>query len=263
MQSVSTIAALRRALARQGASPRPDAGGLVPLGPSAMDEALGGGLARGAVHECFAPQGAGDAAAASGFGLGLGLRLAEGRPLVWVRQDFVEGEAGLLYGAGLADFGLDPGRLTLVRVGDHAGALRAAGEALRCPGLGVVLAELWGDSRVLDLTASRRLALSAERSGVALVLIRLAAAPVASAATSRWSIAGAPSRALEANAPGRPAFCVTLLRHRAGIPGRTWSVEWDRDRCCFDDPALSRPVVPVPVRRAAGTQDGAGWRRAG
>lgn len=258
------LPALKIALARHGAGARLDAAGPVPLGVIALDEALGGGLARGAVHECFAALGSGDAAAASGFGLGLALRFAGKRPLVWIRQDFVDEEAGRLYGAGLSAFGLDPDGLILVRVSDQAGGLRAAGEAARCPALGAVLVEFWGASKALDLTASRRLALAAEKSGVTLVIVRLGASPAPSAATSRWSVSAAPSCALEANAPGRPAFSITLLRHRAGIPSRTWSVEWDHDECSFSGPApLSRSMVSVPASRKAAADEGPLWRRAG
>lgn len=228
------------------------------FGQPEVDAALGGGLAAGAVHEILALEGA-DAAAAAGFGLALGLRAAGTRPLVWVRQDLAGIEGGGLYAPGLAAFGLDPDRLILARTKDGRDGLRAAAEALRCPALGAVLLEAAGAARVLDLTATRRLSLAAERSGLPLFLIRHgsasapSAAPAPSAAMTRWSVASAPSTAMAANAPGRSAFTMTLLRHRAGIPGRSWRVEWDHDRQIFTDAAapLSRTVVPVPGRRPA------------
>ena len=264
-QARDPLSALRAALAglEPGAGPR--AADPVPLGAGSLDAALKGGLKAAALHEVLPERGFRDAVATGGFGLGLALRAAgRERPVVWVRQDFVGVELGRPNGAGLAAFGADPDRLVLVRAADQAGGLRAAREALRCPALGAVLLELWGRSPALDLTATRRLALAAEGSGVAIVLVRLGAEPAPSAATTRWAVASAASRPVEANAPGRPAFAVTLLRHRAGIPGRTWHVEWDCDRVSFVDPApLPRPVVPVPARREAAAEPGGGWRLAG
>lgn len=257
------VSALRRALAELEPGCAPQPGELTLSGADALDDALGGGFRRGCLHEAFGSGGTRDAAAASGFGLGLALRFAGERPLLWVRQDFAERETGLLYGAGLADFGLDPGRLVSVRAASVEDSLRAAAEGARCPALGAVLVEVWGEARALDLTASRRLSLAAQRSGVPLVMIRPGAVPGPSAAMTRWLVAPAPSRPLEANAPGRPAFLITLLRHRAGIAGRNWHVEWDRDRLSFAEPApVSRALVSRPADRAA-VAPGAPLRRAG
>ena len=259
-----TVSALRTALAGLDPAAGLMAADLISLGVASLDGPLGGGLRRAALHEIYPTAGLKDTAAASGFGLGLALRAGGDRPLAWIRQDVVGAEIGRLHGAGLAAFGADPDRLILVRAGDQAGGLRAALEALRCPALGGVLVEFWGASRMLDLTATRRLALAANKSGVTLVMVRLGASPAPSAATTRWSVTAAASSPLEANAPGRPAFTITLLRHRAGIPGRTWPVEWDCDRASFADPApLPRPVVSVPAGREAGARHEAKWRLAG
>lgn len=244
---------LAQRLLAQCAPTRASGGGPEPAKPgfgfgwAPLDDALGGGLSRGGVHEFF-PEGPGDAQALAGIGLALAIRAAGSKPIVWIAQDLVASETGGLHGGGLRAFGAAPERFVIVRAANHLAALQAAGEALRCPALGVVVIELWGDSRALDLTASRRLALRAGRSGAPLLMLRPGAAPAPSAAASRWSVSPAPSRPLEANAPGRPAFSLTLLRHRAGAPCRTWRVEWDRERESFDERAtLSRPVVSLPV----------------
>ncbi|QEL26468.1 hypothetical protein FQV39_07755 [Bosea sp. F3-2] len=251
-----------------------------------MDEALNGGLARAALHEIYAAEVA-DLATATGFALGLALRagaaeekIAE-RPILWARQDFVDAEAGRLHAPGLNELGLDPARLLLVRARDGESVLRAGAEAARCPALGAVLIEPWGEPRAFDLTASRRLALAAEGSGVPVLLLRVAAAETPSAARTRWQVRALASRALEANAPGAPAFVVRLLRQRGGAAEREWHVEWDRDRRTFAERSLfdrsdrlasrtdhaaplSRPLVPLPGdgQVAADGRD-SGLRRAG
>jgi protein ImuA len=101
----------------------------------------------------------------------------------------------------------------------------------------------------LDLTASRRLSLAAEKSGVPLLLLRMNAEPVPSAAETRWRVAAAPSHALPGNAPGMPCFDVELLRCRSRPAGQSWRLEWDRDRKLFRDAALPGAVVPVPLRQ--------------
>lgn len=266
-----TLPALRRAVAALEPGEVARLADPIRLGLSTLDAWLGGGLARGALHEVHARENA-DAAAAGGFGLSVALRAAGAQPLVWVRPDGVDGETGHLYGDGLAAFGLDPSRLLVVRARDPTGTLRAAAEAARCSGVGAALVEIRGTPKVLDLKASRRLALAAGVSGVTLVMIRLDADPCASAATTRWSVAASASVPLEANAPGRPAFAAALTRHRAGLAPRTWHLEWDRDSLSFAAPVktkplaaapLPRPVVSVPVLGPGPADDAARWRRAG
>lgn len=259
-----TLARLRRTIAamQTGGASQKSAQPTFGFGLPALDSWLGGGLAGGVLHEIYAKRQS-DAVAAAGFGLGLAMRAADERPLVWARQDLVDVETGRLYGDGIAAFGLDPGRLIVVRARDPTAALRAAGEAVRCCALGAALVEIWGEPRTLDLTASRRLALSAAASGVTLVMIRFQAEPAPSSAATRWCVAAAASTPLEANAPGRPAFEAALLRHRAGLGPRTWRLEWDRDSLSFAPPALPRPVVPVPAGRPAAGGESTPWRRAG
>ena len=219
-------------------------------GAAAVDAALGGGLMRGGLHEVLAA--GADAPAAAGFTAGLMLRAAQaGRAMVWIRPSFAETEIGGIYAPGLAEMGLDPDALILVGAHDALAALRAGVEAARCPALGAVVIETWGAPKALDLTATRRLELAAERSGVTVFLLRVGASGP-SAALTRWAIAAGPSPALAAGSPGQPTLDIALLRHRAGIAGTRWRVEWDRDRRLFRELApLSGAVVPVPARRPA------------
>jgi protein ImuA len=216
------------------------------LGVAGADGSLGGGLARGALHEIHAVSPS-HAPAASGFAGALLRRAASGRICLWIRHDYAELEMGSPYGPGLVELGLDPRRLVLARVKHPRDALRAAADAAACSGVGGVLLEIWGEPPALDLTATRKLALTAAASGVTVLMARAQAPPAPSAAATRWTVASAPSRALEGDAPGRPSFAVTLERSRRGASQRSWIMEWDRDRGCFDDAALSCGVAALPV----------------
>ncbi len=228
------LEALRSQVSRLERGSSPIAGARFATGSRAIDGALGGGLVRAALHEVFADGMASEPAAAA-FAIALALRASEGRPIVWVRQDFVGLEMGEIYAPGLAELGLSPERLILVRARDGPAVLRAGEEAARCPPLGAVLIEPWGNPKTLDLVATRRLALAAARSNLPLFMVRAGGAPTPSAAASRWSVRSALSRPFAAEAPGHPCFVADLLRDRAGAAGRGWTVEWNRDRLSFTD----------------------------
>ncbi|SNS41297.1 protein ImuA [Sphingomonas laterariae] len=225
----------------------------IATGHAGIDAALGGGLAAGRLHEVFAAC-ADEAASAAGFAAMLALRAGHAageQALLWLRCDDAERRAGGLYAPGFAELGGDPDALLLALAPDPVALLRAAADAARCAGLVAILAECWGNPRILDLTATRRLALAAEQSGVAVLLLRIDAQAMPSAADTRWQVAAAPSVALDANAPGHTALSVELQRQRMGAGGHAWRVEWDRDRCIFREPALSGALVPLPQRGSA------------
>ncbi len=246
--------------------PKPDDAadtGKIMLGAEQVDRALDGGLAAGMLHEAY-PATAGDMAALTGFAAGLASRITEGRrKALWVRQRVTAFETGRLHAPGLAAMGLDPAGVIFFEARNAEDVLRAGLEAVRCTPLGTVVMEIWGTPRVLDLTATRRLGLAAERSGVTPLLLRVAAEPHPSAAATRWQVASAPSRALAANAPGAAAFELCLLRNRAGTAGQRWHLEWDHERTCFRDTApLSGSVVSVSAQRPAAA-DGRALARTG
>lgn len=252
-----------RGLAAITQSERTEAVARLATGHAALDAALGGGLARRRLHELFAPD-AGDAASAAGFATMLALRALEETPdvpLLWLRAGSAVRQGGRLHAPGLAELGGDPARLLLAEAPDPVALLRCANDAARCPGLAAAVVETWGPLPALDLTASRRLALAARETGITLLLLRLGAEPVPSAAETRWRIAAAASTALDAGAPGLPAIEIELLRWRSGPAGMRRRMEWDRDVRCFREPALPGAVVPFPVRRAAADRDAAALRR--
>ena len=242
---MSRLASLRRHVERIEAHGSAVALGRVALGHAACDAALGGGLARGAVHEVFADAGR-QSAVATGFVAGLAARVAR-RPLVWVRQDFSEREAGALSMSGLCELGLDPRLLVSVRAPDTDSALRTAADALVCDALGAVVLEVWGDVRQLDLVASRKLTLAAQTSGVTALVLRLAATPQPSTAETRWIVRAALSPPVAHwHGWGAPVFDAQLVRNRHGQTGR-WLMEWKCDERLFND----RAADPQPMAAAA------------
>lgn len=252
-ESVDHLAMLRRNLASIAGGGRLFGDGRFATGHEALDAALNGGLARGRVHELFAAK-PDDAASAAGFAAMLALQAASGGPILWLKSDEAERRGGRLHAPGLAELGGDPDALVLGIAPDPKALLRGAADAARCAGLKALIVEYWGKCPALDLTASRRLALAAEQSGATLLMLRLEAEPVPSAADTRWAVSAAPSRALEANAPGPPQIEIELLRRRAGPSGMRWRLEWDRDRLAFREPALPGAVVPLPSRRPAAAE---------
>jgi protein ImuA len=241
------LSRLRAILARPGlAPPRRDG---ARLGCEAVDHVLQGGLLRDGLHEVFARPG--HEAAATGFAAGLVLRLAAGKQVLWISQDFSSREFAGLCATGLFEFGLTPAHVLLLSVAAAEDGVRAAGDALTCRSLGAVVVEIAGNPAALDLTASRRLVLACAQHSVPAVLLRLAAAPDASAAETRWLVGAAPSAppAPDAEAWGHPVFDASLIRNRHGRTGR-WLVAWSCDDGCFRDAkAASGAVVSAPADR--------------
>jgi protein ImuA len=239
------VSLLRDGLARPALT---EATGRACLGYDPVDQALKGGLRRGALHEVFAS--AGHEAAATGFTAGLVARMAMGRQVFWISQEFASREYGAFCPPGFFEFGLDPSRfifLSAVRLQD---TLRAAGDALACAGLGAVVVEIMGNPKALDLTASRRLVLASARNSVPSILLRLGATPQASAAETRWLVKTAPSSP-EINDWGQPMFDVSLIRNRQGWTGQ-WVFSWSCDDGRFEEAkAAFGAVVSTPANRQA------------
>jgi protein ImuA len=149
-----------------------------------------------------------------------------------------------------------------VRATDVDTALRTAADALVCEAIGVVVLEVWGEARQLDLVASRKLTLAAQASGVTGLLLRVAAEPQPSTAETRWIVRAAPSFP-SASAWGAPVFDAQLVRNRHGPVGR-WIMEWKCDECLFEKPAAyPQPVAAAPAHRPHQAPTRARQRRAG
>lgn len=212
-----------------------------PLGVSGLDAALGGGIARGRVHEIYAG-GPAEEACAQGFALMLALGMGRTGHIVWVAERRTGSRAASLYGPGLAELGADPARLLGVTVADEAMLLKAAADVARAPAAGTLVVAPGPTPKRIDLTATRRLTLFAERSGVTVILLRGIGEQAPSAAETRWMVSAAPSTLIEGDVPGGPALRVDLVRRKGGPPSPGWRLEWDRDACGFSGAALSGGV---------------------
>ena len=215
---------------------------IVPFGIAALDDALGGGLARGALHEISAP-GEAHLAAATGFALGLA---SGARNLLWIAEDMALNESGTPYGPGLDLFTLAPERLLTAAVGHRRDLLWAMEEALRCRALGAVIGELRGGA--LDAVAVRRLSLAAATSGALALLLRAQPADDASTAATRWIVGAAPSTAQTQFGPGAPRFAANLIRNRRGPLG-SWILEWRDQDERFILATHAQPVAAPPRHR--------------
>ena len=211
MPTLRSLADLRQQLAGLSRGAATQDAGRVGFGAALPDAQLGGGLERAALHELLA-DGVADQPAAVAVALGLAGRAAQGRPLLWVRQDAQGMAMGRPHPPGLAELGLDPAQLLLVRTADAMATLRAGADGARCAALGAVLIEPFGAPRQLDLTASRRLSLAAQAAGVFTLLLRGAPATPSH-----------PQRRANPLAGGQPAVaraggeCAGAARRRAAV----------------------------------------------
>jgi protein ImuA len=212
-----------------------DGPGTLPLGIAAIDDVLGGGLARGALHEIAAPAEA-HLAAATGFTLGL---IPAASRVLWVAEDMARMESGAPYGAGLDAFTLAPERLLTVTVSRPRDLLWTMEEALRCHAIGAVIGEIRHGT--LDAVAVRRLSLAADDSGALALLLRAKPGDDASTAATRWIVGAAPSSHAKAFEFGAPCFSAHLTRNRRGPTG-SWILEWSDTDERF---VLAAPALPV------------------
>ena len=207
-----------------------------------------GGLGLGALHEMIE---AGPAAEFAGsttlFVAGIAARLKG--PVLWClsRRD--------LFAPGLVNAGLHPDRVIYAETFRERDVLAVMEEGLREKGLAAVV----GEVTRLGLTASRRLQLAAEHSGVPALALRrwwtmaekeLTGLP--SAAVTRWRISPFTSHAPPTPGLGRARWHVELLRCRGGEP-HSWIVEAcdAKGRLALPADLADRPDQAPPRRAAA------------
>ncbi|MBV9735429.1 MAG: damage-inducible mutagenesis protein [Acidisphaera sp.] len=199
------------------------AAGVLAFGDPRVDAHLpGGGLAVGQLHEVgAAAMEAQTGAAAGGFAAALLARLPG--TILWIAP------CCDLHPPGLLAYGLDPGRLVLVRTQGDEQTLQVMEAALREGGAGAVLAEAGRLGRM----PARRLQHACLGGGVTGFVLRRwphGRKPMpaeGNAAATRWRLAPAPSDAdpLDPHLdPGPPRWRVELLHARGGRPG-AWIME--------------------------------------
>lgn len=245
---------LRRAIRALEGRPETleEAAGRLPLGLSAVDAALGGGLPRAALHEILA-SGESETASAAGFALALAACAAAGRAVLWIAEDMTQRESGVPYGPGIEEMGLGADAVLLVTAAHPRDVLWAMEEALHCRAVGAVLGEIRKPDAVDDI-ASRRLSLAATHGRRPALLLRPQPAVRPAAAATRWIVGAAPSVAVAGEktahgAPGPPTFAVHLVRNRQGRLG-SWTLEWNRAEHRFAlAPAHSQPLAAAPFDR--------------
>jgi protein ImuA len=213
------LAAMRAKIAALEGAGRARAG-VLPFGDPDLDARLpGGGLALGCWHEITGPGLETETSAApAAFATLVGSPLARRGEAVWVlRRDD-------LWAPGLAGLGFPVQRLIQVCARDEDEALAVMEDALATAGVSAV----FGEVEAVDLTAGRRLQLAADAGGVTGLVLRQNAAKSAggaSAATTRWRVAPAPSEPPVGEfGLGPPRFHVELERCRGGRTG-AWILE--------------------------------------
>jgi len=219
--------------------------GSIPFGLDALDGHLpAGGLAGGALHEVSGSAELCDDAAATVFLAGILARI-DG-PVFWCLRwrD--------LFAPALSLAGLHPDRVIHVEAGSDTNVLLAMEECLRHPGLAGVV----GEVGKLSTTASKRLQLAAESTGVTPFVFRRAskmdAATEGTAAVTRWRITAAPSENLGIPSLGRPRWQVSLERVRGAEP-RSWLLEGcdATGRLALPADLVHRPVAQADRQAAA------------
>ncbi len=174
-------------------------------------------------------------------------------PILWVQDFNSRRENGCLYTPGLHGFGVTQDILQ-VTVSAARDVLWAMEEGASCGSLSAVVGEIHGGPAVLDFTATKRLAMRADTSGVPLYLIRSGDAGGLSAARMRWRLGSLPSTAHphDSLAAGALRWDADLYRARNTATGR-WVAQYDPRATTATD--RLRLVSRVPDRTlAAGDQ---------
>jgi protein ImuA len=189
-------------------------------------------LAAGLFQEVFT-----DSARNGGASFGFALEqsktlLTPRRPVIVYLQLVSDSQFfGLPYGPGLFGRDFDPSCLIMVRPRTMAEMLWVAEEALSCRAVAGIVADIGGAPKLLDFTASRRLALRAAENGTSLFLLRYGTAREASAAHLRWHLAPLRSgrQEFDPGAPGSARWRLTLERGTTMKRPGAWFLEWTKN----------------------------------
>ncbi len=172
----------------------------------------------GALHEFVTD--AGKTAASFGFISGLlSTMMLQGGVCLWISI------GRKVSPWALAAFGIKPHHIIFIDLTTEKDVLWAMEEALKCSGLGAVIAEV----SEISFMQSRRLQLAMEQSKVTGFLLRTGARKLtATTSVARWRVTSLPSDPGDMPGVGFPRWNVELLKVRNGEPGM-WQVEWNAD----------------------------------
>jgi protein ImuA len=221
-------------------------GAVLPFGVDAIDAHLPvRGLQAGALHEVFGAAGEGFAPEPTLFVAGILAR--QRRPVLWCLEKHD------LFAPGLASAGLHPENVIYAEAARANDVLLLMEEGLRHSSLGGVV----GEVGQLSLTASRRLQLAAERSGVPAFALRRWFSREGklcepTAAVTRWRVTPLPSTPLHMPGIGRARWRLDLLRCRGGEPA-SWMMEAcdAQGRLAVPSYVADRPAAAEGQRLAA------------
>lgn len=210
--------------------------------------ALPGGL----VQEIYADE-MRDAGASLGFALAQAQHLVDARrPAIFYLQLAKDALLfGLPYGPGLSWLGLDPRSLVIVRTADMADFLWAAEEVIACAAVAAVVADIKGEPKLLNFTASRRLSLRASAHRVTLFVLRYGQQRDTSASHLRWHMAPHRSgrNSHDNRGLGPPRWHLTLEKGRIAGSRNQWLLEWTKNGMAtvpHGETGRSRPPAAFP-----------------
>ncbi len=193
-----------------------------------------------AVHE-FIMQQPEAAAASSAFVMALvGKILPKGASAVWISAQ------RKIFPPALKSYGISPEQFIFIGLKKDKEIQWAMEEALKCKGLGIVLAEM----QELDFTSSRRLQLAVEKSRVTGFVFRNNPRSInTNACFTRWQISALPAL-LPPGLPGvgYPRWKIELLKVRNGIPG-SWELSFVNGQFRH---AIKTPVMPLHAKQKTG-----------
>ncbi|QQR39162.1 ImuA family protein [Devosia rhizoryzae] len=209
-------------------------------------------LPAGLVQEVFC-----DAQRDTGASLGFALAQAKAlmsakRPAVFYLQLEKDSQSlGLPYGPGLSSFGIDPRHLVIVRTADMAEFLWAAEEIVSCRAVAAIVADVRGEPKLLNFTASRRLTMRASSNKVSLFMLRYGDRRESSASALRWRLTPYRSGKNPYDDRGIGAARWRLQLEKGRIAGNQveWLVEWTKNGIAVvAQPANTNPWrFPTPV----------------
>ena len=192
----------------------------------------------GAVHEYLSFEPA-NTAATTGFIAGIlsSMMLGSGA-CVWISRQ------NNLFPPGFTTFGLEPHRILFIHLKRDKDICWATEAALQVAGIAGVVSEL----PELDFTASRRLQLAVEKSGVTGFILREKPRNINSTAcVSRWQIAPTASYSQGVPGVGVPCWQVDLLKIKGGKPG-SWQLKWmNHGFQALTDASI--PIISTPLRK--------------